>query len=132
MTTAIGDSEAFIGNFPLPHCPLFHVQEEWRRGGGIVCRVIRPPSRERAGHAAEPAGGDTVRLESLTFPQREAYQKSAIAEKPTPAQAAVPFPPDTKQAVNEVIQQLVATGDFEEGCFLCPDSGRMCKGIRLR
>ena len=40
--------------------------------------------------------------------------------------------PDTKQAVNEVIQQLVATGDFEEGCFLCPDSGMMCKGIRLR
>ena len=38
---------------------------------------------------------------------------------------------DTKQAVNEVIGQLVATGDFEEGRFMCLDSGRMCKGIRL-
>jgi hypothetical protein len=39
--------------------------------------------------------------------------------------------PDIKQAVNEVVNQLVATGLFEEGTFLCPDSGRMCKGIRL-
>jgi hypothetical protein len=39
--------------------------------------------------------------------------------------------PDTKQAVNEVINQLVSTGCFEEGQFLCPDSGRLCKGVRL-
>jgi len=38
--------------------------------------------------------------------------------------------PDTKQAVNEVIVALVNTGEFEEGRFICPDSGRMCKGIR--
>lgn len=39
---------------------------------------------------------------------------------------------DTKQAVNEVIEALVNTGDFEEGRFLCPDSARICKGIRIR
>jgi hypothetical protein len=39
--------------------------------------------------------------------------------------------PDTKQAVNEVILALVAIGGFEEGQFMCPDSGRICKGIRL-
>ena len=40
---------------------------------------------------------------------------------------------DTKQAVNEVVEQLVATGLFEEVDNLrCPDSGRLCKGIRLK
>jgi hypothetical protein len=39
--------------------------------------------------------------------------------------------PDTKQAVNDVIHQLVSTGFFEAGEFPCPDSGRLCKGIRL-
>src|SRR3989442_8495465 len=40
--------------------------------------------------------------------------------------------PDTKQAVNDVIDQLVSTGPFfEVGQFRCPDSGRLCKGIRL-
>lgn len=38
---------------------------------------------------------------------------------------------DTKQAVNDVVEQLVLTGLFETGEFLCPDSGRRCKGIRL-
>jgi len=38
---------------------------------------------------------------------------------------------DTKQAVNEVVAALVNTGEFEEGHFSCPDSGRRCKGIRL-
>ncbi len=39
---------------------------------------------------------------------------------------------DTKQAVNEVIQQLVATGKFViERRLSCPDSGRRCKGLRL-
>ena len=38
---------------------------------------------------------------------------------------------DTKQAVNDVIDQLVVTDDFEPGRFLCPDSGRMCKGVRI-
>ncbi len=39
--------------------------------------------------------------------------------------------PDTKQAVNEVIADLVNTGDFAEGEFYCPDSGRRCKGVRI-
>jgi hypothetical protein len=39
--------------------------------------------------------------------------------------------PDTKQVVNEVIQSLVNTGDFLEGQFNCPDSGRRCKGIQI-
>jgi hypothetical protein len=39
---------------------------------------------------------------------------------------------DTKQAVNEVIQQLVETGKFVvEESLVCPDSGRECKGLRL-
>ena len=38
---------------------------------------------------------------------------------------------DTKQADNSVIAQLVSTGLFETGRFLCPDSGKLCKGIRL-
>jgi hypothetical protein len=38
--------------------------------------------------------------------------------------------PDTKQAVNAVIEALLKTGDFEEGKFVCPDSGTKCKGIR--
>ena len=39
---------------------------------------------------------------------------------------------DTKQAVNEVMDALVATGWFEEVKKLtCPDSGRRCKGLRL-
>ena len=39
--------------------------------------------------------------------------------------------PDTKQAVNSVIADLVRTGEFEEGEFNCPDSGRRCKGIKI-
>jgi hypothetical protein len=39
--------------------------------------------------------------------------------------------PDTKQAVNELVDQLVSSGRFKEGRFTCPDSGRICKGIRL-
>jgi hypothetical protein len=39
--------------------------------------------------------------------------------------------PDTKQAVNGVIADLVNTGDFAEGDFYCPDSGRRCKGVRI-
>jgi len=39
--------------------------------------------------------------------------------------------PDTKQAVNAVINALVNTGDFEEGRFICPDSGKRVKGIRI-
>jgi len=38
---------------------------------------------------------------------------------------------DAKQAVNDVIDQLVSTGLFEVGQFRCPDSGRSCKGIKL-
>jgi hypothetical protein len=39
--------------------------------------------------------------------------------------------PDTKQAVNRVISQVVSTGRFEQGQFICPDSGHLCKGIRI-
>jgi len=39
--------------------------------------------------------------------------------------------PDTKQAVNEVISDLVNTGDFVKEDFHCPDSHRRCKGIRI-
>ena len=40
--------------------------------------------------------------------------------------------PDTKQAVNSVIDDLVTTGLFLVVRKLrCPDSGRYCKGIRL-
>lgn len=39
--------------------------------------------------------------------------------------------PDTKQAVNEVMVALVRTGDFEEGNYICPDSRRLCKGIKV-
>lgn len=38
---------------------------------------------------------------------------------------------DTKQAVNKVIDQIVSTGRFELGQFMCPDSGHQCKGIRI-
>jgi hypothetical protein len=40
--------------------------------------------------------------------------------------------PDTKQAVNEVIRDLVNTGAFIERDFFCPDSGRKCKGIMIK
>ena len=41
--------------------------------------------------------------------------------------------PDTKQATNDVIDQLVETGLFEIDRKLhCPDSGRLCKGIKLK
>jgi hypothetical protein len=38
---------------------------------------------------------------------------------------------DTKQATNDLVQQITKTGLFEEGWFTCPDSGRKCKGIGL-
>jgi type II secretory pathway component PulJ len=39
---------------------------------------------------------------------------------------------DTRQAVNQVLDTLVATGHFEVARgLLCPDSGRRCKGLRL-
>ena len=39
---------------------------------------------------------------------------------------------DTAQAVNQVIQALVDTGQFEiDRQLVCPDSGRRCKGLRL-
>lgn len=40
--------------------------------------------------------------------------------------------PDTKQADNAVVGQLVHTGLFQAADgLLCPDSGRLCKGVRL-
>jgi len=40
--------------------------------------------------------------------------------------------PDTMQAVDSVIDDLVATGLFvAEDRLLCPESGRYCKGLRL-
>ena len=38
---------------------------------------------------------------------------------------------DTKQAVNDVIDELVATRLFKVETLRCPDSGSFCKGIRL-
>lgn len=38
---------------------------------------------------------------------------------------------DTKQAVNQVLKALIATGRFEIAYLPCPDSGRLCKGLRL-
>jgi len=38
---------------------------------------------------------------------------------------------DTKQATNDLLQQIVKTGPFRQGWFTCPDSGRKCKGIEL-
>ena len=38
---------------------------------------------------------------------------------------------DTKQATNDLMQEIVKTGPFREGWFTCPDSGRKCKGIEL-
>lgn len=40
--------------------------------------------------------------------------------------------PDEKQAVNEVMEALIDTGDFVEGRFTCPVSGRKCKGVRIK
>jgi hypothetical protein len=41
--------------------------------------------------------------------------------------------PDTKQAVNKVIEQLMNTDKYEiENKLPCPDSGHLCKGIRLK
>ena len=37
---------------------------------------------------------------------------------------------DTMQATNQVIEQLVSTGIFAIGRFICPDTGRECKGIQ--
>lgn len=39
--------------------------------------------------------------------------------------------PDTKQAVNELVEALVGTGKFKAGDFICPDSGKICKGVKL-
>ena len=39
--------------------------------------------------------------------------------------------PDTMQAVNEVIESLLKTGDFKKGKYTCPESGHRCKGIEL-
>ena len=38
---------------------------------------------------------------------------------------------DRKQADNDVVMQLVRTGLFSEGTFWCPDSGYLCKGVRV-
>ena len=41
--------------------------------------------------------------------------------------------PDTKQAVNEVINDLIATELFEAVRRLrCPGTGNLCKGLRLK
>lgn len=38
---------------------------------------------------------------------------------------------DTRQAVNQVFEALVATGYFERDDLPCPDSGRKCKALKL-
>jgi hypothetical protein len=37
---------------------------------------------------------------------------------------------DTKQATNDLLNEIIETGLFTEGKFNCPDSGRKCKGIK--
>jgi len=40
--------------------------------------------------------------------------------------------PDTKQAENSILIDLIATGRFKKVYgLLCPDSGRCCKGLML-
>lgn len=39
--------------------------------------------------------------------------------------------PNTKQAVNQVFDDLVATQKFIAGQYQCPDTGRQCKGLKL-
>jgi hypothetical protein len=40
---------------------------------------------------------------------------------------------DTKQAVNEIVEQLISTGKFAIAeDLVCPDSGRKCKGLRIK
>ena len=39
--------------------------------------------------------------------------------------------PDTKQAQNSVLDEMVAAGQIELAHVICPDSGRRCKGFRL-
>lgn len=39
--------------------------------------------------------------------------------------------PDTKQAVNKVIADLIKTGKFTAGKFRCPDTGWICKGLQI-
>lgn len=38
---------------------------------------------------------------------------------------------DTKQAQKSVVHALVATGRFVRASVICPDSGRLCKGVAL-
>lgn len=41
--------------------------------------------------------------------------------------------PDTKQATNNLLDALVATGLFElVDTLICPETGRECKGLILR
>lgn len=42
--------------------------------------------------------------------------------------------PDTMQAVNKVVDDLLATGDFVLGKYPCPDGPghRRCKGLKLK
>jgi hypothetical protein len=75
----------------------------------------------RSGHAYIIQGQMQCRFsahrkpQSLDFWLRENFAKNA----------------DTKQAENDVILPLLSTGFFEEGEFPCPDSERLCKGIRM-
>jgi len=79
-------------------------------GGRIKVRRAQVSTEEYTRTCCEPSGGLT-----LDFWLRRNFAKSA----------------DIKQAVNDVIRQLVSTGFFEEGEFPCPDNGRLCKGIRI-
>lgn len=46
--------------------------------------------------------------------------------------ASVARKKNTKQAVNDVVNQICATGIFEAvDKLICPDTGRLCKCIRL-
>lgn len=39
---------------------------------------------------------------------------------------------DTTQATNALMHEITKSGQFIEGKFICPDSGRLCKGIEMK
>jgi len=98
---------------------------ELHRGGPVVRFRVRDliDHIEQSGRAYIVVGdvdcalADHPKPSSLDYWLRENFAKNK----------------DTKQATNEVIRQLVATGMFEQLDGLrCPDSGQKCQGLRLK
>lgn len=66
-------------------------------------------------------GQQTCKLDNHTKPQSLDYWLRQFAENP-----------DTKQAENSILDDLVSTGLFARATdLLCPDSGRRVKGLIL-